>query len=135
MLDILHAPLSDRRAHSSMFVCQLQCYCLSVCAMQGQKDLGFLMNPGEGAISAVALYVPPGGKAPTHLFSGGVDGTLAVWSAGRSWDCLKLSNWLHLAYEPITCCHSPSVLPSCSSLVTSLPTFHISIPVHVGTVS
>ncbi|DBB08381.1 TPA: hypothetical protein ACH3X3_008540 [Trebouxia sp. C0006] len=56
---------------------------------QSQKDLGFLMNPGEGAISAVALYVPPGASAPTHLFSGGVDGTMAVWSAGRSWDCLK----------------------------------------------
>ena len=62
--------------------------------MQGQKDLGFLMNPGEGAISAVALYVPPGVGAPTHLFSGGVDGTLAVWSAGRSWDCLKVRGYL-----------------------------------------
>ena len=58
--------------------------------MQSQKDLGFLMNPGEGAISAVALYVPPGVGAPTHLFSGGADGTLTVWSAGRSWDCLKV---------------------------------------------
>ena len=58
--------------------------------MQGQRDLGFLMNPGEGALSAVALFVPPGAAAPTHLFSGGVDGTLAVWSAGRSWDCLKV---------------------------------------------
>lgn len=48
------------------------------------------MNPGEGALSAVALFVPPGAAAPTHLFSGGVDGTLAVWSAGRSWDCLKV---------------------------------------------
>ncbi|DBA85051.1 TPA: hypothetical protein ACH3X2_005782 [Trebouxia sp. C0005] len=57
---------------------------------EGQKDLGFLMNPGEGAISAVALYAPPGVGAPTHLFSGGADGTLAVWSAGRSWDCLKV---------------------------------------------
>ena len=62
--------------------------------MQGQKDLGFLMNPGEGAISAVALYVPPEVDAPTHLFSGGADGTLAVWSAGRSWDCLKVSVYL-----------------------------------------
>ena len=58
--------------------------------LQAQKDLGFLMNPGEGAISAVALYVPRGSAVPTHLFSGGVDGTLAVWSAGRSWDCLKV---------------------------------------------
>jgi len=62
--------------------------------MQGQKDLGFLMNPGEGAISAVALYVPPEVDAPTHLFSGGADGTLAVWSAGRSWDCLKVRIYL-----------------------------------------
>ena len=58
--------------------------------VQGHRDLGFLMNPGEGALSAVALFVPPGAAAPTHLFSGGVDGTLAVWSAGRSWDCLKV---------------------------------------------
>lgn len=57
---------------------------------EATKDLGFLMNPGEGAISAVALYVPRGSAVPTHLFSGGVDGTLAVWSAGRSWDCLKV---------------------------------------------
>lgn len=61
-------------------------------ALQSQKDLGFVLNPGEGPISAVALYVPGGAAAPTHLFSGGVDGTLAVWSAGRSWDCLKVSS-------------------------------------------
>lgn len=69
--------------------------------IQGQKDLGFLMNPGEGAISAVALYVPPEVDAPTHLFSGGADGTLAVWSAGRSWDCLRV-NVYHM--QSRTCC-------------------------------
>lgn len=72
--------------------------------MQSQKDLGFLMNPGEGAISAVALYVPPGASAPTHLFSGGVDGTMAVWSAGRSWDCLKVRLYL---MQCRTCCMMP----------------------------
>ena len=60
-------------------------------ALQSQKDLGFLLNPGEGPISAVALYVPVGAATPTHLFSGGADGTLAVWSAGHSWDCLKVT--------------------------------------------
>lgn len=49
-----------------------------------------MLNPGDGPISAVALYVPAGAAAPTHLFSGGVDGTLAIWSAGRTWDCLKV---------------------------------------------
>ncbi len=96
MLDILHAPLSDRQAA----ICQLcnpsasHLHFLSRChfEIQGEKDLGFLMNPGEGAISAVALYVPVGAGAPTHLFSGGTDGTLAVWSAGRSWDCLKVGD-------------------------------------------
>ncbi|KAL3162923.1 hypothetical protein ABBQ32_009365 [Trebouxia sp. C0010 RCD-2024] len=63
---------------------------LHIYDIQSQKDLGFVLNPGEGPISAVALYVPAGAAAPTHLLSGGVDGTLAVWSAGRSWDCLKV---------------------------------------------
>ena len=63
---------------------------LSFHCLQSQKDLGFVLNPGEGPISAVALYVPAGAAVPTHLFSGGVDGTLAVWSAGRTWDCLKV---------------------------------------------
>lgn len=63
---------------------------ISVLCNQGQKDLGFLMNPGEGPVTAVGLYVPPGTAAATHLFSGGADGTFAVWSAGSAWDCLKV---------------------------------------------
>ena len=51
-----------------------------------------MLNPGEGPISAVALYVPARAASPTHLFSGSVDGTLAVWSAGRTWDCLKVKH-------------------------------------------
>lgn len=58
--------------------------------LQAQKDLGFLMNPGEGPVTAVQLYVPPNTVAATHLFSGGADGTVAVWSAGPAWDCLKV---------------------------------------------
>ena len=59
-------------------------------SLQAQKDLGFLMNPGEGPVTAVQLYVPPDTGVATHLFSGGADGTFAVWSAGPAWDCLKV---------------------------------------------
>ena len=95
MFDISHAPLSDRQAllpyllavtnNTNIFWAE------SFHCLQSQKDLGFVLNPGEGPISAVALYVPAGAAVPTHLFSGGVDGTLAVWSAGRTWDCLKVN--------------------------------------------
>jgi len=38
--------------------------------MQRARDLGFLMNPGEGAVPCLQLYTPPGAASPTHLFSG-----------------------------------------------------------------
>ena len=102
MFDILHAPLSDRQAISLLFgpcITSPSCVAESCCPLQSQKDLGFLLNPGEGAISAVAMYVPVGAMSPTHLFSGGVDGTLAVWSAGKAWDCLKVCS--HSACDPL----------------------------------
>lgn len=34
------------------------------------KDLGFLMNPGDGAVPCVQLYSPEGAAGPSHLFSG-----------------------------------------------------------------
>lgn len=57
--------------------------------MQNDKDLGFLMSPGEGAVTALAFFTPPGGYAPTHLLSGSADGSLSVWSAGGGWECMK----------------------------------------------
>ncbi|GBF89556.1 p21-activated kinase-interacting protein-like [Raphidocelis subcapitata] len=54
------------------------------------RDLGFLMNPGEGAVPCLQLYTPPGAAAPSHLFSGSADGGIAVWRAGGEWEHLKL---------------------------------------------
>lgn len=48
---------------------------------QGGRDLGFLMNPGDGAVTAVDFHVPAPGGAPSHLLSGSSDGTLSVWQA------------------------------------------------------
>ena len=56
---------------------------------QAHADLGFLMSPGNGAVSALAFYTPPGAGAPSHLLSGTADGGIAVWTAGGEWDCLK----------------------------------------------
>jgi len=47
------------------------------------------MSPGNGAVSALAFYTPPGAGAPSHLLSGTADGGIAVWTAGGEWDCLK----------------------------------------------
>jgi len=61
-------------------------------------DLGFLMSPGEGAVTSLALYSPapppdgsssPAPAPPTHLVSGSADGGISIWSADREWDCLK----------------------------------------------
>ncbi|KAK9909782.1 hypothetical protein WJX75_007404 [Coccomyxa subellipsoidea] len=54
------------------------------------KDLGFLMNPGDGAVTAVEFYTPAGTSQPTHLLSGAADGSISVWGAGGSWECLKV---------------------------------------------
>ena len=58
--------------------------------LQTSADLGFLMNPGEGAVTAVAFFTPESAAAPTHLLSGAADGSIAVWAAGGDWECLKL---------------------------------------------
>ena len=58
--------------------------------MQASKDLGFLMNPGEGAGTAIAFYTPlEGSGGPTHLLSGSADGCIAVWDVASDWDCVK----------------------------------------------
>lgn len=35
-----------------------------------KKDLGFLMNPGDGAVPCLELYGPQTSSKPTHLFTG-----------------------------------------------------------------
>ncbi|WIA38971.1 hypothetical protein OEZ86_005123 [Tetradesmus obliquus] len=54
------------------------------------KDLGFMMNPGDGAIPCLQFYTPPGAQNPSHLFSGSDDGSIAIWKAGGGWEHLKL---------------------------------------------
>lgn len=46
------------------------------------KDHGFLVNPGEGAVTAVTLWSPPECSDPTHMVSGSADGSLHVWNVG-----------------------------------------------------
>ena len=62
--------------------------CMSL--LQHNKDLGFLINPGDGAITCVQLFTPPGTTRPSHMFSGSADGSIAIWKAGGDWEHLKL---------------------------------------------
>ena len=55
----------------------------------GQKDHGFLVNPGEGAVTCVELFAPPGEVEPSHLLSGPGDGSLHVWSVGGGWEHMR----------------------------------------------
>jgi hypothetical protein len=57
--------------------------------LKADKDLGFLMNPGEGAVTALSFFTPPGRYAPSHLLAGCSDGSVSVWRAGGGWECLK----------------------------------------------
>jgi protein MAK11 len=54
-----------------------------------EKDLGFLVNPGVGAITAMEFFTPKDAFRPTHLLAGCADGTLSVWSVGDGWQCMK----------------------------------------------
>lgn len=65
-------------------------------------DLGFLMSPGDGAVTSLALYSPVSSAGssspplpPTHLVSGSADGGISVWSAGKEWECLKTLSEAH----------------------------------------
>eukprot|EP00775_Hariotina_reticulata_P009400 gene9400-9564_t len=57
---------------------------------QHGKDLGFMMNPGDGAIPCLQFFTPQGKSVPSHLFSGSDDGSIAIWAAGGGWQHLKL---------------------------------------------
>ncbi|KAK9834995.1 hypothetical protein WJX81_002961 [Elliptochloris bilobata] len=56
---------------------------------QTNTDVGFLMSPGDGAVSAVRFFAPAPGAAPSHLLSGSADGSISIWAANAEWDCLK----------------------------------------------
>ena len=47
--------------------------------LQLARDIGFLMNPGDGAVTALDFHVPVAGGPPSHLLNGSSDGTLSVW--------------------------------------------------------
>jgi protein MAK11 len=57
--------------------------------LKNDADLGFLMNPGEGAVTALQFFVPQGAYSPTHLLAGCFDGTVSVWRAGSGWECMR----------------------------------------------
>lgn len=46
--------------------------------LKTDKDLSFLMNPGEGAVTALEFFVSPGAYNPTHLLSGGCAARLGL---------------------------------------------------------
>ena len=57
--------------------------------MKSDKDLGFLINPGEGAVTSLNFFTPKGAYSPTHLLAGCSDGTISVWRAGGGWECMR----------------------------------------------
>lgn len=57
--------------------------------LKANKDLGFLMNPGTGAVSSLVFFTPKEGYSPTHLLAGCSDGTISVWRAGGGWECMR----------------------------------------------
>ncbi len=60
-----------------------------VWVMQSQTDLGFLMSPGDGAVTALRFHAPAGKANPSHMLSGSADGSVCIWRAGGDWGCLK----------------------------------------------
>ena len=57
--------------------------------LKNDKDLGFLVNPGEGPITALHFVTAPGAYTPSHLLAGAADGTISVWRVGGGWECMK----------------------------------------------
>ena len=47
----------------------------------GMRDRGSLLTRHTGDVASLALYVPPACTTPSHIFSGGHDGSIAVWEA------------------------------------------------------
>eukprot|EP00798_Chlamydomonas_sp_ICE-L_P005250 gene5250-18481_t len=71
--------------------------------LKRDKDMGFLMNPGEGAVPCLEFFTPDSSPTgtPSHLFSGSADGAIVVRKAGGIWEHLQKvwkagGNWEHL---------------------------------------
>ncbi len=94
--------------------------------LQTSADLGFLMNPGEGAVAAVAFFTPERAAAPSHLLSGAADGTIAVWAVGGDWDCLKLLKGHKCGCSPLYAGpRSPLSCPADGEIFISLSQFPV----------
>jgi WD40 repeat protein len=70
--------------------------------LQAGKDLGFLVNPGEGAVTALDFHSPQGRGGPSHLLSGSADGTLCIWEVNARIMHALGAQWprVHLVVEP-----------------------------------
>mmetsp|Transcript_25430 Transcript_25430/g.69083 ORF Transcript_25430/g.69083 Transcript_25430/m.69083 type:complete len:423 (-) Transcript_25430:930-2198(-) len=63
--------------------------------LKHDKDLGFLINPGDGPVPCLEFFCPQNASGvasatPSHMFSGSQDGSIAIWQAGHQWEHLKL---------------------------------------------
>lgn len=75
--------------YSHLTMTTISCHCF-LNPLQKSQDLGFMMNPGAGAIPCLQFYTPPGALNPAYLFNGSEDGSIAIWKAGGAWEHLKL---------------------------------------------
>lgn len=51
--------------------------------------MGFLVNPGQGAVTAVQLFAPAGHTDPINLLSAAEDGSIHVWKVGGGWHHMR----------------------------------------------
>ena len=83
-------------------------------------DLGFLMSPGDGAVTAIAMYAPRGDDGapgrPTHLLSGAADGGVTVWSADPANDKVVAAS----------AASSYTLVPDAVTAIVSIPSIWIS---------
>lgn len=56
----------------------------SVPLLQKGRDLGYLMNPGDGAVTALAFHHAAAAAVPSYLLNGSSDGSVSVWQASSS---------------------------------------------------
>ena len=47
--------------------------------MYNNKDVGFLVNPGRGAVTALEFFTPFGQTQPANMLSGSQDGQMHIW--------------------------------------------------------
>lgn len=127
--DLLH--IYDLQVSSKFYYAAVHCHSLScqrhetvtltLTMMQAGTDLGFLMNPGDGAVSAITFYAQSASHHPSHLLSGAADGGITVWQAGGEWVCLKTLRGHKCASLPCSC----SMQCSYKALICH-PAYHVS---------